>query len=296
MKSPFLCLKLIYNNKFNIIIAIYNIFFLFFLLQMWSFQIILLTAVALSSSNVILNLPDTNHRLRGQYNDNIYLNDNREINNIVCSDLIDALALCKLLELKNYINGDNNKIRKESLNDIVIEKDINYNGKGFRKEQWHNYPRQLDRLQNFLYEHHKPDYGDKNGISEKESRIKHEIPSHNRDVRNDIKGIEIPTVDLNKDDLDTTGVRINPLFILKIQLARLNSVITNKNRNNILGKEINVENNANILDKIIMKTQNRNNPRTDEPAPNIGSRYWQSSQEISNNFGKKFYNNLFLML
>ncbi|XP_041974195.1 uncharacterized protein LOC121729675 isoform X1 [Aricia agestis] len=91
----------------------------------------------------------------------------------------------------------------------------NYDDKGYRKEQWHNYPRQLDRLHRSSYEYPEIETANDFDYSEKN---KGDDPI----ISEDILGTDIDEV-------------AGPLLILKIRLAfltnNMKNIKSNKNYN-----------------------------------------------------------------
>lgn len=199
--------------------------------------ILVLTAVAFSSSNLIID----SKSYKGYGNDNTVLTDDSDLfHKIVCDDDAsdmnpETIAICNVIKVKNYINTDNNNVFK-TLNGAISKDNENYNGKGFRKEQWHNYPRQLDRLQKFLYERDKRDdekeinfeYGPEPTADYNVNEI---YPEYRDSDSNEIGTNEIllPSNDDDTRDIyDTVVTSSNPLLILKIRLACLSNTLDTK--------------------------------------------------------------------
>lgn len=118
----------------------------------------------------------------------------------------------------DYSNTDNNAA--EEYNSM---KDDIYDVKGFRKEQWHNYPRQLDRLHKYLYENFNHD---KRNL-EPDDPSQYSDSERSPDNSNDKATNEIildDNFDSNKpeDGADKAAAIMNPLIVLKIHLACLN--------------------------------------------------------------------------
>lgn len=111
-----------------------------------------------------------------------------------------------------YSVDDNNQER--NFFDGSIDTENNYDDEGFRKEQWHNYPRQLDRLnKNLLLNKHLEKIINIADLGK---------PKSSDDTRNLYNY-------LNDDVYGNfdTDIIAEPLFILKIKLAYLNKNIKN---------------------------------------------------------------------
>lgn len=180
--------------------------------------VLLLATVALSSSNVLpMNMNHINKEslaLEGQYNDNIFSNRYQTRN--VLDDIY------KLYENKptmsklkaTFADPDNNG------DDIlsIFNKNDNYNGEGFRKEQWHNYPRQLDRLHQIKENNNdKKNFDPDPNKEQYDEEIVPDDPNMN-DITNEYH------LDTNTDtnNVYEAVIAANPLLILKIRLANLN--------------------------------------------------------------------------
>lgn len=194
-------------------------------------SILMLAAVALSSSNIILDSSQARFH-RSQINDNIFMNDNSNMidklfcdnNNLKADEK--TLNLCRILKMKYNVNADNNRIKFDNFD---VESGFNDKSKGFRKEQWHNYPRQLDRLQKFLYD--KSAYTDREGIPEVYSPISENVVDENTiPMLNNENFYEIEpkkNIDKTNNIYDSVLTSTNPLLILKIRLAYLDKSLTN---------------------------------------------------------------------
>lgn len=186
--------------------------------------VLLLAIVALSSSNVLpRSINDFNREQLGydSQNDNTF-SDRNERRNIL--DQIYKMYVAQQLKPESindlqpkYADVDNNQD-----DDIfnILNKDDNYNGEGFRKEQWHNYPRQLDRLHNF--------YGrdtDKRNFDpdpNKEQYTEEVAPDRTNEIYIDSKPA-------TNNVYDAVVAAPNPLLILEMRLACLNKDIGNAN-------------------------------------------------------------------
>lgn len=190
--------------------------------------VLLLATVALSSSNIlpILSMREKPElRGYGQSNDNIFSNKHQNTGDM--SDLIfkmdianrKPLDIHKLYQEESF-NTDNNAA--EEYNTMKDDGD-NYDVKGFRKEQWHNYPRQLDRLNKYLYEHFNSD----------KRNLDPDDPGEYSDMEetaespNDLSSNEINSDDSSDsqkpiNEADKAAAIMNPLIVLKIHLDYLN--------------------------------------------------------------------------
>ncbi|CAG5042091.1 unnamed protein product [Parnassius apollo] len=196
--------------------------------------ILILTTLALSSSDVLPILINEKKNIEpfsidNQENDNIFIN-RYQANNIP-SDIFfnkraprdNDISLSSLKEMTKamYAGKDNNQNIEE--NNEVMNKEENYDDKGYRKEQWHNYPRQLDRLQNYQYEINKFDEAPK---------------AENNDagtINNNINDFTANELSLHRSDgssnaYDTIVAATNPFLVLKLQLSYLRN---DMNRNDL---------------------------------------------------------------
>ncbi|CAB3236988.1 unnamed protein product [Arctia plantaginis] len=221
--------------------------------------VLLLATVALSSSNV---LPMTmNHiskeslALNGQYNDNIFSNryQTRNVLNEIYK-LYENKPTMSKLQL-TFADPDNNG--EDILS--IFNKNDNYNGEGFRKEQWHNYPRQLDRL------HQTKEYNNEKRNFEPDpskEQYTEEIAPGDHNV-NDITNEYHLDTNTDTNDVYEAVIAANPLLILKIRLACLNKDVENANTHyaNLLSSELEFNN---------MKDDELNaHIRNDNPAMNV---------------------------
>uniref|UniRef100_A0A2A4JJ50 Uncharacterized protein n=1 Tax=Heliothis virescens TaxID=7102 RepID=A0A2A4JJ50_HELVI len=192
--------------------------------------VLLLAIVALSSSNVLpMSLNDLNREQVGfdsQHNDNAF-SDRYPTRNILDE-------IYKMYVAQDNKPGSQNNLQQKydednNLNDDIyniLSKDDNYNGEGFRKEQWHNYPRQLDRLHQF-YEHNTdkrnfdPDPNNEGNIEE--------IAPDNPDTNYITNEFHLDSNPGTNNVYDAVIGATNPLLILKMRLARLNKDIDNAN-------------------------------------------------------------------
>ncbi|KAF9416688.1 hypothetical protein HW555_006001 [Spodoptera exigua] len=188
--------------------------------------VLLLAIVALSSSNgnvLPISINDFNREQLGydSQNDNIF-SDRYERRNVL--DQIYKMYVAQenkagsINDLQpKYADVDNNQ-NDDIFN--ILSKNDNYNGEGFRKEQWHNYPRQLDRLHNF--------YGrdtDKRNFDpdpNKERYTEEVAPDRTNEIYLDSKPA-------TNNVYDAVVAAPNPLLILEMRLACLNKDIGNAN-------------------------------------------------------------------
>ncbi|XP_050359712.1 uncharacterized protein LOC126779607 [Nymphalis io] len=183
--------------------------------------VVLLTTITFSSSNVLpilsINKLDSDSLLEDQDSDNT-LNNNRHTDNpnvfykVFIGTTKDNLPKKSQMARLKYLDNDNNQERK--IFNGVMDNEINYDDEGFRKEQWHNYPRQLDRLNKNLLLDKQLQKALNNDDLEKLKRTD--------DSRNLYHSIS----DDIYDNFDT-NVIAGPLFILKIKLAYLTDNIKN---------------------------------------------------------------------
>ncbi|XP_004928574.1 uncharacterized protein LOC101745341 [Bombyx mori] len=142
--------------------------------------VLVLATAALSSSN-ILPLLSKNQLETEPFDLNDLQNDNIFSSQFHNIKLPGSLYLSPQSEVQDDINLELKKSElqfpdpknDEWLTNLnIINKKENYNDEGFRQEQWHNYPRQLDRLHKYLYEHYNVDKRslDVNGQLEDEDR------------------------------------------------------------------------------------------------------------------------------
>lgn len=162
-----------------------------------------------------------------QHNDNTF-SDRYQIRNVL-DELYkmyighdDKPGSLNKLQLK-YAEADNNQ--NDDIFNILSNKDDNYNGEGFRKEQWHNYPRQLDRLHQ-LYEHNTDK---RNFDPEPNKEYIEEVAPDNQDVNERTNEIYLDSNPATNNVYDAVIDATNPLLILKMRLASLNKDIDNAN-------------------------------------------------------------------
>ncbi|CAG9783144.1 unnamed protein product [Diatraea saccharalis] len=192
--------------------------------------VLLLATVAFSSSNVlpvlsINQLESEPVGLKGQLNDNILSNRNEPRN--ILNDIFYTISIATPLDKKQqnelqYMDINNNTPDDES---YIFNREGAYNGEGFRKEQWHNYPRQLDRLHEYLYEHHNtdkrnPDPGGPYDYNDDTAQI---------NLDNELKTNEFHLSTKDENGYETAA--ISPFLIFKIHLACLNNKLKNTNAN-----------------------------------------------------------------
>ncbi|XP_059047499.1 uncharacterized protein LOC131842944 [Achroia grisella] len=197
--------------------------------------VILLAIIALSSSNVIPIMSLYQHKTEpfhySSQDDNILSNKfhNRNILNEIFYNqpmrIMDKEKYLKVrkLPLLKYSQWDNNEDHTD-LN--IIKKDDSYNGEGYRKEQWHNYPRQLDRLHKYLLNN----VDKRNSNSDDTADYISEIDPKTLDRSNDLTTNEFLVYNNNDDSpniYDTAVATTNPFLILKIRLACLNNKLEN---------------------------------------------------------------------
>ncbi|XP_075987020.1 uncharacterized protein LOC142983814 [Anticarsia gemmatalis] len=225
--------------------------------------VLLLATVALSSSNVLpMSVNQLNRETLGldsQYNDNIFSNRYQTRN--VLDEIYKLYvgrdnkpALSKLQAM--YADPDNNRD-----DDIlsIFNKNDNYNGEGFRKEQWHNYPRQLDRLhqsyeQNNEKRNFEPDPS--------KERYPDEVAPDDNDI-NDVTNEFHEDANTGTNNVYDAVISANPLLILKIRLACLNKDFENANANyaNLLTSELDSNN--------LREDEKNDRFRNDNPAVNV---------------------------
>lgn len=199
---------------------------------------ILLATVALSSSNVLppmsTNVLETDPAdINSPQNDNIF--SNRLQNSNIFNDLFYKVSIGSPLYEKfpkvrklpkvEFADLDNNH-EDENL----INKDANYNGEGFRKEQWHNYPRQLDRLHKYLYQYHSTDKRNLDPDNPKTDYVSDDSFQKFLNRFNDLATNEFLSTYSNdhaQNVYDTVIANTNPFLILKIRLACLNNKLGN---------------------------------------------------------------------
>lgn len=191
--------------------------------------VLLLATVALSSSNVLpifeKQLNKESYDFDGRYNDNIRSNRYQTKN-----------ALNEIY--KFYVTKENNPTRDKLQfmftdpdnnrdTDIIniFNKNDNYNGEGFRKEQWHNYPRQLDRLHQ-MYEQSEEKRNYEADLTKEQ--YSEEIAPDKNDI-NDVTN-EFPLLsNTETNNIYDIVMAANPLLTLKIRLACLTDNVDHTN-------------------------------------------------------------------
>ncbi|XP_013183305.1 uncharacterized protein LOC106129324 [Amyelois transitella] len=194
--------------------------------------VILLATVALSSSNVLpfmsINRLETEPLGFNSPNDNIFRDNKNIFNDLfykisIGTSLNNPIPKVQKLPKIKFDDFDNNRGEAEFNS---LSKDQSYNGEGYRKKQWHNYPRQLDRLHNYFYGRHRahkrnpdPDDPDKGSYEI--------VPETHRS--NDITTNEyiVYSDDGAQSIYDTVIANTNPFLILKIRLACLSNKLKN---------------------------------------------------------------------
>lgn len=219
----------------------------------------LLLAAALSH---VLTAPlDTTQTLGydGQTNDNTFRNIYstifcKEVSGI--SNVDNSLQPCSYYRQRGYQVGDNRRTYEGT-----PDKDYKYNGEGFRKEQWHNYPRQLDRLQHSPYDRNKPYVKRNFEPDDYEGSVDSPPDSLSKYLTTNEY---VLTNDAPQNVYDSLVASTGPLLILKIRLACLNSgkvnrsladaardimarLETNDQRKNINDKELREQPNEEIV-------------------------------------------------
>lgn len=191
--------------------------------------VLLLAAVALSSSNVLpmisTNQLESEIAVEGQQNDNIFSSrfNPRDVLNKEFYTIPFRLPQRNILLKQIEKFNKNNNRAEEIVNDIMNDDDY-YDGDGFRKKQWHNYPRQLDRLQKFLFASHKPDKRtpETDDLDNREGKDS----TASSDINDDISTNEYFLHSDGRHNIyDAVLAATNPLLILKIHLACLNKGI-----------------------------------------------------------------------
>ncbi|XP_030035126.2 uncharacterized protein LOC115451071 isoform X2 [Manduca sexta] len=236
--------------------------------------LLLLATAAFSSSNVLPML-STNHLqrqpfgLKSQNIDNIFSNrqDSRSILNSILYEIpSETPENGKLKSIMYNTIADNNQA--EYYNAII--KNDKYNGKGFRKEQWHNYPRQLDRLHNYFYE---PYNVDKRNLDPDDPDDNNEQNIQYRNINDITNEFRVDSDDDSHNIYDAFVATTNPLLIFKIRLACLSNNIANTDTNQYLNdypltledvaNELKEENENYEKDNEEMKNLNEENPMFD---------------------------------
>ncbi|CAH2100148.1 unnamed protein product [Euphydryas editha] len=182
----------------------------------------LLTTITLSSSAVlpILSIKklDTDSLFDDQDNDNtLKINRLTDINPNVFYKVFIGTSKDNLQKKSHatrlkYLINDNNQ--EKNMFNGAIDTENNYDDDGFRKEQWHNYPRQLDRLnKNLLLNKQLQNIIDMDDLGK--LKISDDTRNFNHYLSDDAYG--------NFD----TDIIAEPLLILKIKLAYLTKNMKN---------------------------------------------------------------------
>ncbi|KPI95545.1 putative maleylacetoacetate isomerase 1 [Papilio xuthus] len=181
--------------------------------------ILILTTVALSSSDVlpILFNKDYIQPYNNKQDDNTFSDRYVTTNDIFHSKRTSQDYLAPIKEINTMYPDTSNQDVKD-INDNT-NKEQNYDDEGFRKEQWHNYPRQLDRLHTRYKE-----IGVDNLKSEKDDA---ESMNNFDDLTTD--EIIFDNGDGNRNIYDTIIAATNPFLILKVQLSYLRDDKNDKN-------------------------------------------------------------------
>lgn len=183
----------------------------------------MLTTVALSASDVLPILPDRNtvqvFNIDDQSDNNIYSNSYQD------SDLPNSIFYNNAAAGDRYVsppnfrddnlsmNNDNYNLDEGDLNENYVKED-NYDDKRYRKEQWHNYPRQLDRLQNSK---HTRDETDEVAIPK--PSFSKPIDGHFDDYSTNEFRVE--STDGDRNVYENVVAATNPFLVLKVQLMYL---------------------------------------------------------------------------
>ncbi|CAG9575650.1 unnamed protein product [Danaus chrysippus] len=200
--------------------------------------IILLTTVTLSSSNVLpilaINKLDTEPPIDDQNTDNTF---KHKVNPAIFYKVFIGTPkdnLPKKSQLSRLKTFDNDI---DQILAIFEDVDNDENSEGFRKEQWHNYPRQLDRLNKNINEHSEKPRDDIDIEKWEPAKKRDEVDENNHE---DI---------LERYD---SGVLDGPLFILKIRLAYLTNNMNQEKYKKYLPSDI------------LLHLLNRKNEETDD--------------------------------
>lgn len=191
-------------------------------MRQYLLPLILLATITLSSSNVLpilsINKVDSDTLLDDQDSDNTINNKETRINpNIFYKVFIgtskDNTPKKSQISRFKHLESDNNPER--NIYNGLISNEDNFDDEGFRKEQWHNYPRQLDRLHknSFIYKE----------LEKIIDANDSEQGEHKNNMGNDAYQYMSDDILSNFDSDVTAG----PLLILKIRLAYLNNNLNN---------------------------------------------------------------------
>ncbi|KAL4706842.1 hypothetical protein ACJJTC_010076 [Scirpophaga incertulas] len=193
--------------------------------------VLLLATVAFSSSNIlpvlsIKQLEIDPDGLDSQKGDNTISNKLYPSN--ILNDVFYTVSIGSPQNDRRqllYAENDNNILDYKS---SVLNRIDTHNGEGFRKEQWHNYPRQLDRLHKYQNVYHQMDKhnSDPDDPNDYSDDTLGSILSNN-----DAKSNDILLTAANDNDNDLTKSADNPFLIFKIQLASLNDKLKKADSN-----------------------------------------------------------------
>ncbi|CAK1599586.1 unnamed protein product [Parnassius mnemosyne] len=231
--------------------------------------ILILTTLALTSSDVlpiVINekINTEPFSIDNQENDNIFsnryqtskINSDIFFNNGASRDNYIPLPSIKEMIEEMYAGKDNNQNIKE--NEESINKEENYDDKGYRKEQWHNYPRQLDRLQNYQYKRNKFDEAPKAENNDADT-----INSNTDDFA--ANELSLDSTDGSRNVYDDIVAATNPFLVLKVQLSFL--------RNDMNRNDLNEYSNLlSLLSETNQKSKEKENKsflKVFEPAVNV---------------------------
>lgn len=218
--------------------------------------LVLLTTITLSSSNVLpilsINKLDTEALLDDQDSDNTFNNKHNINPNIFYKVFIETPKdnTRKISQISRYMDGDNQDAKKLDNEDNDDE--------GFRKEQWHNYPRQLDRLNRRL-----------DDDKELEKVL---LDTENLEARDDISQY----MNDNLGSYDASAID-GPLLVLKIRLAYLNDNINDADANKFEYSDLVPVKTAHTIDNVreedvlkandiesFIKVKRKGNPRIED--------------------------------
>lgn len=210
-----------------------------FKMRQYLVPVLLLAITAQCLSNVlpVLSLTQLEAETLGpnsQQNDNIFISNSYQIKDILKDKFHEIpYSIEKSVQkgIKNLHFGYTNEGNNPNIYNS-IEKDNNNYDEGFRKEQWHNYPRQLDRLS--MYFNSKQNTDKRNLYPENliNKALYPEATITDNKYRD--KGYDMITnefqLDSNPDTssfYDPVATATNPLLILKIRLASLSNNLLN---------------------------------------------------------------------
>ncbi|XP_037964381.2 uncharacterized protein LOC105386169 [Plutella xylostella] len=176
---------------------------------------LLLAAVALSSSALLVQ---EQQPLRIYDNIRNRIDSRNIFYTIFCKEAIgtvrtrEVLKLCRFLESKELERDNNERMR------VLVARDDGEGASpgGHRQEQWHNYPRRLDRLQPVPFERHKPAHRKRTPDPEDRDLTDEVVPEY----INDLTKERLAKQNLNKI-YDAILASADPLLLLDIRLAGL---------------------------------------------------------------------------